>query len=98
MIAKKKVHNMKKTPLRRCVVTNERLPKSDLLRIVKDKYGNISFDITGKSSGRGAYIKKDIEVLKKAKDKKILEKHLEIAIPDKIYDENKELIQELNNE
>ena len=54
------MHNMKKTPLRRCVVTNERLPKSDLLRIVKDKYGNISFDITGKSSGRGAYIKKDI--------------------------------------
>ena len=58
------MHNMKKTPLRRCVVTNERLPKSDLLRIVKDKYGNISFDITGKSSGRGAYIKKDMEVYK----------------------------------
>ena len=83
---------MKKTPLRRCVVTNERLPKSDLLRIVKDKYGNISFDITGKSSGRGAYIKKDIEVLKKAKDKKILERVLEAKISEEVYKSIEEII------
>lgn len=86
------MHNMKKTPLRRCVVTNERLPKSDLLRIVKDKYGNISFDITGKSSGRGAYIKKDIEVLKKAKDKKILERVLEAKISEDVYKSIEEII------
>lgn len=83
---------MKKTPLRRCVVTKEQLPKSDLLRIVKDKDGNISFDITGKSSGRGAYIKKDIEVLKKAKDKKILERVLEAKIDDEVYKNIEEII------
>lgn len=83
---------MKKIPLRRCVVTKEQLPKSDLLRIVKDKDGNISFDITGKSSGRGAYIKKDIEVLKKAKDKKILERVLEAKINDEVYKNIEEVI------
>lgn len=83
---------MKKIPLRRCVVTKEQLPKSDLLRIVKDKDGNISFDITGKSSGRGAYIKKDIEVLKKAKDKKILERVLEAKIDDEVYKNIEEVI------
>lgn len=83
---------MKKIPLRRCVVTKEQLPKSELLRIVKDKEGNITFDITGKSSGRGAYIKKDIEVLKKAKDKKILERVLEANINDEVYKNIEEVI------
>lgn len=83
---------MKKIPLRRCVVTKEQLPKSELLRIVKDKEGNITFDITGKSSGRGAYIKKDIEVLKKAKDKKILERVLEAKINDEVYKNIEEVI------
>lgn len=83
---------MKKIPLRRCVVTKEQLPKSELLRIVKDKDGNVSFDITGKSSGRGAYIKKDIEVLKKAKDKKILERVLEVKISDEVYKNIEEII------
>ena len=83
---------MKKIPLRRCVVTKEQLPKGELLRIVKDKEGNITFDITGKSSGRGAYIKKDIEVLKKAKDKKILERVLEAKINDEVYKNIEEVI------
>ncbi len=83
---------MKKIPLRRCVVTKEQLPKSELLRIVKDKEGNITFDITGKSSGRGAYIKKDIEVLKKAKEKKILERVLEAKINDEVYKNIEEVI------
>ena len=51
---------MKKISLRRCVVTKEQLPKSDLLRIVKNKEGQVFPDITGKANGRGAYIKKDL--------------------------------------
>lgn len=83
---------MKKIPLRRCVVTKERLPKNELLRIVKDKDGNVTFDITGKSSGRGAYIKKDIEVLEKAKEKKILERVLETKINEEVYKNIEEII------
>ena len=83
---------MKKIPLRRCTVTKEQLPKKELLRIVRDKDGNVTIDITGKANGRGAYIKKDLEVLKIAKDKKILDKALEVKIEDNIYEEIEEII------
>lgn len=83
---------MKKIPLRRCVVTKEQLPKKELLRIVRDKDGNVEVDLTGKANGRGAYIKKDLEVLKIAKDKKILDRVLEIKIEDNVYDEIEEII------
>lgn len=78
---------MKKIPLRRCVVTKEQLPKGDLLRVVKNKEHDIFVDLTGKASGRGAYIKKDINVLKTAKEKKILERALEAPISEEVYDE-----------
>ena len=83
---------MKKIPLRRCVVTKEQLPKKELLRIVKDKDGNVTVDTTGKANGRGAYIKKDIEVLNIAKDKKILERALETNINEEVYNEIEEII------
>ena len=83
---------MKKIPLRRCVVTKQQLPKKELLRIVRDKDGNVAVDLTGKANGRGAYIKKDIEVLKEAKNKKILERALEIEISEEVYDEIEEVI------
>ena len=83
---------MKKIPLRRCVVTKEQLPKKELLRIVRDKDDHVCVDMTGKSNGRGAYIKKDIEVLKTAKDKKILERALEINISEEVYDEIENVI------
>lgn len=83
---------MKKIPLRRCIVTKEQLPKSELLRIVKDKEGNIKVDLTGKLNGRGAYIKKDIEVLNTAKSKNILSRALEASIPEEIYKEIENII------
>ena len=83
---------MKKIPLRRCVVTKEQLPKSELLRIVKDKEGNISVDLTGKLNGRGAYIKKDIEVLNAAKNKNILSRAIEVSIPEEVYNEIENII------
>ena len=70
----------KKIPLRTCVVTNEKLPKKDLLRIVRTPEGNIIPDISGKANGRGAYIKADLEVLEKAKKNKTLERHLEVTM------------------
>ena len=47
---------MKKKPQRTCIGCNEQKDKSDFIRIVKDKQGNICIDKTGKLSGRGAYI------------------------------------------
>lgn len=77
---------MKKIPIRSCVVTKEKLPKRELLRIVKNNENKVFVDLTGKANGRGAYIKKELDVLKIAKEKKILEKHLEIAIDDSVYE------------
>ena len=86
---------MKKIPIRRCVVTREQLPKKDLIRIVRNKDNVVSLDLTGKANGRGAYIKKDLSVLEIAQKKKILEKVLEVSIPQAIYEEIKDII---NNE
>ena len=77
---------------RSCVVTKEKLPKSELLRIVKNNEGKVFVDVTGKANGRGAYIKKDLDVLEKAKKSKILEKHLECPIPDEVYEEIRKII------
>ena len=77
----------KKIPLRTCIVTKEQLPKQELIRIVKNKENKVFIDETGKANGRGAYLKKDIEVIEKAKKNKILNKKLEIEVPDNIYEE-----------
>lgn len=83
---------MKKMPERTCVITREKTLKKDLLRIVRDKEGNISVDTTGKANGRGAYLKKDKEVINKAKNTKALERILEVTIPDSIYEEMLKLV------
>ena len=56
----------KKMPERTCVITREKTLKKDLIRVVRDKEGNVSVDTTGKANGRGAYIKKTIDTLEKA--------------------------------
>ena len=66
---------IKKIPMRTCVVTSERFPKGELLRIVKTPEGEIKVDIKGKLNGHGAYIKKDEEVLNKAIKTKAVERH-----------------------
>lgn len=78
---------MKKTPMRACVITKLRLPKNDLIRVVRTPEGEIKVDPTGKLNGKGAYLKKDIEVIKKAQKSKILDRTLEVDIPADIYDE-----------
>lgn len=83
---------MKKVPLRTCVITHEQFPKKELLRVVKTPIGEVVIDTTGRTNGRGAYLKKDIEVIKKAKQTKMLEKHLETTIPEEIYSELEKMI------
>lgn len=82
---------IKKVPMRTCVITKEKCEKRDLLRIVRTPEGTIIVDTTGKANGRGAYLKKDIEVINKAQNSKILERVLETSIPSTIYEEAKEL-------
>lgn len=82
----------RKIPLRTCIVTKEKLEKKDLIRIVKNNSGEVFVDLTGKQNGRGAYIKKDIEVLNKVKKNKILDRHLETTIPESVYEELEEII------
>ncbi len=83
---------VKKIPMRMCSVTRERFPKVELLRVVKTPEDEVKVDLTGKLNGHGAYIKKDLEVLEKAKKTKALAKALEIEIPESIYSEIEELI------
>ena len=85
----------KKIPMRSCVVTGEKLPKRELLRIVRTTDGTVVCDLSGKINGRGAYIKKDVDVLEKAKKTKILEKRLECTISDETYEYVKNEIEKM---
>ena len=78
---------MKKVPMRSCVVTGEKLEKRDLIRVVRDKENHVFVDVTGKANGRGAYLKRDIDVINRAKKNKILDRRLEVEVPDSIYEE-----------
>lgn len=77
---------MKKIPMRTCVVSKEKLPKMELIRIVNTSEG-IIIDETGKVNGHGCYLKKDIEVIEKAKKSKVLDRVLETKVNDEIFDE-----------
>ena len=84
----------KKIPLRTCVITREKLPKKELLRVVRTPENEVKVDTTGKLNGHGAYIKKDKELIAKLKNNKQLEKHLEIKIEDSVYDEMLKVLEE----
>ncbi len=77
----------KHIPLRMCSGCGEMKPKKELVRVVKSKEEEISLDLTGKKSGRGAYVCNDLECLKKARKARRLERAFSSKIPDEIYDE-----------
>lgn len=83
---------MKKIPMRRCIATGTSLPKKELLRIVRTPEGEVKVDTTGKLNGKGAYLMKTKEALELAKSKKILNKSLEVDVPDSVYEEILEVI------
>ena len=72
----------KKIPLRTCIVTKEKLPKQELIRVVRTPEKEIIIDETLRANGRGAYLKKDLEVFEKAKKTKALNKALEVEVTD----------------
>ena len=77
----------KKVPMRTCVVTKEKYPKKELIRVVRDNTGKVTVDKTGKQNGRGAYLKKDLEVVDIEKKTKNIKKYLEVLIPEEVYEE-----------
>ena len=83
---------VKKIPMRTCVVTHEKLPKQELIRVVRTPEQEVIIDLNGKANGRGAYLKKDVEVFEKAKKNKVLNKQLEIEVPDEIFEQLKALV------
>lgn len=82
---------MKKIPMRRCVATQESLPKKELIRIVRTPEGTVEIDETGKKNGRGAYLKRSVEAVEVAQKKKVLARSLECEIPADLYDTLKEM-------
>ena len=82
----------KKIPMRTCVITKEKLPKKELIRVVRNKEGEVSVDETGKQNGKGVYLKRDLEVVNKARNNKALNRYLECEVNDSIYEEILNLI------
>ena len=77
----------RKIPMRTCVITKEKLPKKELIRIVRNKDGKVFVDETGKQNGKGVYLKLVKEVIEEAKTKNILNKYLECEVDEEIYKE-----------
>ena len=84
---------VRKVPLRTCVITKEKCEKKDLIRVVKNNQNEVFVDLTGKQNGRGAYIKKNIDVLNKAIKTNALGKHLECEISEDVYEEIRKIIE-----
>lgn len=76
---------MKKIPQRTCMGCNVKKDKKELIRIVKNKSGEINVDKTGKMQGRGAYICNDVKCLDSVIKSKRLEKALEATIDEDVY-------------
>ena len=84
----------RKIPMRMCTGCGQMKPKRELVRVVKSQAGDVSLDLTGKKAGRGAYICRDRECLQKARKARRLEKAFSCRIPDAIYDNTEEELQD----
>lgn len=82
----------KKVPLRMCAGCGEMFDKRTLVRVVKSPEGEVSLDLTGKKAGRGAYVCKNADCLKKARKKRAFERAFSIQIDDSVYDKMEEEI------
>lgn len=82
----------KKIPMRKCMGCSQMFSKKELVRVVKTKTGEgeedytVSLDLTGKKNGRGAYVCKNVDCLKKARKAKRFERALQCEIPAEVYD------------
>lgn len=84
----------RKIPLRKCIITGEQHPKMEMFRIVRTPEGEIVVDLTGKVRGHGAYVLKKKSIILQAQKKKTLDRHLETQVPESIYQQLLELLEE----
>lgn len=84
----------RKIPHRKCVITNEHKPKGEMIRVVRNKDGEVFVDEEGKQNGRGAYLTIDAAVFKEARKKKILNQVFQVEVDESIYDELDQLVSE----
>lgn len=85
---------MKKIPMRTCLITKERLPKKELIRIVRTTDHTVVVDQSGKINGRGAYLKKSEDVIRLAQKNKALNRALECEVPQETYEVLLELVKQ----
>lgn len=76
----------KRIPMRQCLGCREMKPKPELVRVVRSPEGGVSVDLRGKAPGRGAYVCRSADCLKKALRSKALGRALGVEIPPEIYD------------
>ena len=76
----------KRTPLRQCLGCREMKPKAELVRVVRAPEGTVSLDLRGKAPGRGAYVCRSADCLKKALRSRAVGRSLGVEIPPEIYD------------
>lgn len=84
---------VKKIPMRMCTGCMEMKPKKELIRVVKNKEGELSMDLVGKKPGRGAYVCKNVDCLEKAFKTKRLSRNLETPISQEIYDDLRKAVE-----
>ena len=70
---------------RMCICCRQMKDKRELLRVVKNKEGEIFVDLTGKKNGRGAYVCRDKECQTKLKKNKVLNKAFKCLVPEEVY-------------
>ena len=87
----------KKIPQRQCMGCRERMDKKALIRVVRTPEGHVQLDFSGKLNGRGAYVCPDPECLKKARKTRALERCLEVAIPEEVYDRMEKEMEAVQN-
>lgn len=85
---------MRKIPMRKCVATQEQLPKKELIRIVRTPQMEVKIDESGRLNGRGAYLKRSVEAVAIAKKRGSLARSLECEIPAEIYEQLTEMFQD----
>ncbi len=82
--------HQKKVPLRMCTGCGEMKPKKELVRVVRSPQGEVSLDLSGRAPGRGAYVCRNVECLKKARKAHRFERAFSCQIPEAVYDRMEE--------
>ncbi len=97
-MTQQKSGSKRKIPMRKCSGCGEMKPKKELLRIIRTPENEIVLDLTGKKNGRGAYLCRDMQCFLKARKTKVLERSLEVPVPEQLYEAlGKEMTQEDND-